>query len=439
MSKPLSKAELMHRLLWGFHPTPPVQYRDENWLSGKGVDLRLIERSNGSLEWAQASRNRSLKRLPFNTVLNLVASNMSAMLTAFDWRALVELAELKAMGMDKISTEESMVIPEYEIKAAAFADDPAWTWNRIPFVPSLKSDPGLWKEVLSRITTNAVPFTAWLYSLFRLESDRTICPWVYGPGGVGKSRMLQSIMDLFGSAAETKDASRPLGRFGLSSIENLRLLHWSEACPDFIRSPNWKSLTGEKRIEIERKYQDTRMVELMTKFVISSNVLPNVPPGNAALRRLMLVNFDSRPNTVLNGEEVDVGLADGMAWLLAIGKQAYEQGALGNIDHGTLTDLKSNDASLNWFNTHFVHRPDAYIPTWEIMPLLEALPLKTKQAIRQEIETEFGIKTYNQTEYINGIKTKVWRNLAWNRGTGTEPNAEPGNANKVTWNQRTEV
>lgn len=416
MTAKLSKTELLYRLAWGFHPTPPQQYRDENWLAGKGIKFRLVQFENGRTEWTESNKENQLTIISQNQVTQLAASFMSAMLLTQDWKQLVDLVQLQAMRMDNFSTEESMVIKSYEVKPAAFADDPSWTWNRIPFIPCSTSQRGIWPEVLARMETNVKPFMAWVYSLFIPHSSRVMAPWIYGPGGTGKSKVIESIVNLFGNTALVKQAGKQIGRFDLWNIADARLVHFAEAASNFCQSSNWKAVTGDNTIEIERKYEDSRLVNLKSKFVITSNHLPDVT-DEADMRRLILVPFGQISGTVLSGQLAEIALRDGMPWMLSEAKKEYEADSeMTGVDRSILKDIRDDSWDVELFHKHFEPAPDGFVTANSVADFFDSLGWNRKQAkdFKLAVSKAFPlIKPISMVKRVNGKVVKVWEGLKW--------------------------
>lgn len=149
-----------------------------------------------------------------------------------------------------------------------------------------------WNNLMSRIADHKI-LMAWIGSLFDPDSQRQQYIWLYGKGGEGKGSLIRAITKILGCAASSETIYDIENRFWTFGIRDRRLVVFPDCDnPDFISTGIFKSLTGEDEIRMEKKAGEIWSQHIDAKFLISSNVKPNISSGNADLRRCLIFNVE---------------------------------------------------------------------------------------------------------------------------------------------------
>ncbi len=293
-----------------------------------GCDLRLVGLKRG-LQWCRHKGNQELCPIARDEVERTIAAVVMGPSSDFGSKDIAEIrkmAELLAEKQDKNSSEK-MIIPEDDVAPVRSLTNTGWCYKRLPFDPDINADPTIWQEeVFTRIKTNLDPFLAWIGSLFDPRSNREKYVWMWGAGETGKSTITEVILEMFGDAGATRRHKKIDSNWFTSTLVGVRLCHLPEARADLVGNGDWKTLTGERYHEIERKGEQPRNATLHTKFLITSNDQPTLPHGNEHLRRIVLVETakpDGWVATRTTDETMSL-LRDGLPWFLARCADEYE-------------------------------------------------------------------------------------------------------------------
>lgn len=303
-------------------------------LKRNGMDVRLMELSNGARRWVRVTADKVVSLIDEEAIANKLASLLFFVfpndynLSSKDVREIIAVAAQLAESRDNASDEAS-VIMDADIKPVLFKSQPGWTWHRIPYDPD-ESDAAAaeyWEtEVFPRFKKNKDGFLAWCGSLFDDNSPRVLCPWLFGEGSSGKGTLAMFIMESMGPAGTTVDAEHlAFNRFGLEILEGKRFAFIDEAPAKTPTSAKFKRLTGERVQMVDRKGQKALPMRIDAKFMYASNQFPHIKAGKEFARRIMPVPFeaiDGIPNR--NKQEV-IGMMHKFApyfWAQAL--NAYE-------------------------------------------------------------------------------------------------------------------
>jgi hypothetical protein len=203
-----------------------------------------------------------------------------------DFRGLFTVASSKEVADRVISIAPKLL--EFP-PAVGELSCPSLVFKRLPFdAPPDGSAPcPLFRELLSR-SSSPDTIAAFVGSLFYKESDRQQYLYLYGDGNDGKGSLCRVLWELLGGASTALQPNVNSNRFWNSQIIGKRLGIFSDS--DHVwwfTSGEFKSLTGNDPIFIDRKGEAGHTSKHDCKFIVSSNIRPDISGQRADMRRLL--------------------------------------------------------------------------------------------------------------------------------------------------------
>lgn len=285
-----------------------------------------------------------------------------AKLAKFSAYAYENEARIKVEKLNKDAIEvqyEPLIISETDVVPVRELSEPGWCWKRLDFDADPWGVQGAWMdEVRPRVKTNWFSFCAFIGSLFDPHSTRERYVWLYGGGSSGKSTICEAIMEVFGSAAATRNPAKIKEKWFTASIQGKRLVVLNEASASTINSGFWKSLTGDEYHECENKGEKIFTARADAKFIITSNDYPDIASGKENSRRIILVETEVPdgwvPTDENTKERTKERLREGWPWFLSYCKEAYEQNRrLVPEEMETVEDIQGEDENEEKFHANF--------------------------------------------------------------------------------------
>lgn len=381
-----------------------------------GKDLRLIGLKKG-LQWVEHKGNQELVPISSNEVDRSIAKVVLANEQDFGSKDISEIRRMAELYAEKedINPFDKMIIPEQFVSPVRTKSDRGWCYKKLDFDPDINSDPTIWtEEVFPRIKTNLEPFLAWIGSLFDHHSNREKYIWMWGGGETGKSTITEVILELFGSAAATRRHRKIESNWFTSTLVGIRLCHIPEARPDMVGNGEWKTLTGEKYHEIEKKGEQPRDATLYTKFLITSNDQPNLPHGNEHLRRIVLVETVKPEGWVATrtAEETKELLRRGFPWFLAVCLNEYRKNKKISCDTSDAENLQEECPHAIMFERLFKLDDHGQCSISEIRNVTELYKKGDLSKFISWCEKTYGVKRKQLSATQKGI-CGMRRKSAW--------------------------
>ena len=117
--------------------------------------------------------------------------------------------------------------------------------------------------------------------------------WIYGKGAVGKTLLINSIVNHIGKEFVHETTISAFGdRFFASKVYDKRLIICEEGDADDMSSNTLKRFVGDGRLSVEHKFQNGAItVKNQAMVVVISNDLPNVKLDEATRRRIIFCHF----------------------------------------------------------------------------------------------------------------------------------------------------
>jgi hypothetical protein len=125
-------------------------------------------------------------------------------------------------------------------------------------------------------------------SIYDLRADRKQAIWCYGEKDSGKSQIAWLVAELAGRAnAAQLDGNWDKDGYGKAALIGKRVAVVGEAPSKFLRSDDFKSLTGDSIHMIREKYKGGYSAKINCLFFFSSNEEPKVPHDTALIERII--------------------------------------------------------------------------------------------------------------------------------------------------------
>jgi hypothetical protein len=237
---------------------------------------------------------------------------------ALDAAGAVKAKDTWIMATDPIS----------EPKQILMKSEPGICYNRLPFDPIYdESKHPLFSEMLSR-TTNAKAFAAFFGSLFYEKSDRSQYVWLFGEGDNGKGSWILFAMRVFGLAAgavstPTRSPGGGYDKHWSTQLIGKRLIAFTDVDDyTFVKSGLFKSITGNDRIPIERKFKDAYTASLSCKYIFASNERPQV--GDQKADRKRIIYCEMQPFSGEADSEYNARVWQEAPYIIATCRKMYE-------------------------------------------------------------------------------------------------------------------
>ncbi|PKG24277.1 DNA primase family protein [Niallia nealsonii] len=127
-----------------------------------------------------------------------------------------------------------------------------------------------------------------------LENKLQEAFFFYGTGSNGKSTLINVITHLFGKEnIASVSLSSLCGRFGFQNLPNKIANFSTENELTSINTQNFKAITGNDSVEIERKHKDSYTAKLFCTLYLLFNTLPDTKDFSYAyFRRICLIPFN---------------------------------------------------------------------------------------------------------------------------------------------------
>lgn len=178
-------------------------------------------------------------------------------------------------------------------KPVAFASDPELAMARLDFDPkpvdrdALKLEAPHFARILERLT-NAEAFCMRVGSFYDVKADRKQACWISGPGDTGKSVLPWLIDELLpGGTTSLSPSLIEKTSFWIAKLVGKRVAHVKEAAAKFIRTSEFKSITGDSVHAINEKNQPMFDARIDALLFFYSNEAPEIPRDDALMKRVI--------------------------------------------------------------------------------------------------------------------------------------------------------
>lgn len=172
-----------------------------------------------------------------------------------------------------------------------WASDPRPAHHKLPFDPLPISDltdgAPLFAEMMTR-TTNSQALMAYIGSIFDEASYRQQYAWIYGGGRNGKGALVRCLADLLGHTYASEEVPNADSKHWTSGLLGKRLVVFADCNnASFVTSGRFKSLTGDDKIRVEIKRGAILSLDILAKYMFTSNERPRISSTTADMRRII--------------------------------------------------------------------------------------------------------------------------------------------------------
>lgn len=286
-------------------------------------------------------------------------------------------------------------------KPVAFKSDPALCMTRLDFDPidtdNIELTAPMFASILSRVRTNRLALCQRIGSIYDFNADRKQAVWISGPGDAGKSQIEWLLQVLSGgSFGILQGFDKPFWKAAIVG-KRVGLVH--EAPAKFLRSDDFKSLTGDETHAVNDKFEKAVVVKLSALIFFSSNQEPEIPHDDALIARII----DCRMDPVPPGDRIEepflrAKLIEELPYIAGYCLAAYRR--LGNhgripCEQAELQDTIGRYEAdyLDLLEHHFIADPAAFV---------------TRSRMREIVEERFGKDPRHQQHVKRVLKNRLF-------------------------------
>ena len=293
-------------------------------------------------------------------------------------------------------------------KPILWRDEKGIAFQRLPFNPNpavtidtLAEKAPLFWGVLQRME-NHLAFAQRLGSLLDPEADRKQAVWVWGEQDAGKSTIQSMLHELIPNFSIMSTEGRRSGHWK-TSLVGARLLTESEADPEFLKTSEFKALTGEDEFEVNPKFVRPHKVRLDAILFLFSNDAPEIE-NSGPMRNRVIPCFISRldPGVRLGRKETRRKLQAEREFILQYCWNVYKamRGTTIEFD-STRLDAVIEAGEQSWldiFDRFFVVNPLGFVTAADFGRVCSIVRLSAaeKKVLRRYLVSAYGI-TYQYT------------------------------------------
>jgi hypothetical protein len=172
-----------------------------------------------------------------------------------------------------------------EIAPIRFFSQSGLCWHKSAYDPLGDTCPPAWSTYAR--CSNWRALCAWFWVVCT-GGPRHQYVWLTGPGGSGKSVLVSALESCFGRSFATTDLDKMESPYFGSEIEGKRLVHIPEARSKFVMSDQFKHMTGDTSIRVERKFETVYNATNISMFIFTSNHPPELSNEPEHMRRIIL-------------------------------------------------------------------------------------------------------------------------------------------------------
>ena len=257
-------------------------------------------------------------------------------------------------------------------------------------------------------------------SMMDPEASRKQVIWLFGAPDAGKSAIEAMLQNLIGKAHHAMmSVTGRRSAFWLSSLAGKRLVTESEADPAFLRTEEFRAITGDDVVQIEQKYQMPRTITLDAMFFFFSNHAPEVANLGEIRNRVIpcwIAPIDAEER--LDAKEVQRLLIDEREHVLSYCWNVYSQMRAQTIEF----DAARMDAAIDSyeqdmvdiFERFFVSDPGGFVTAAEFGKVMSysRVTAAEKKQFRRYLETAHGVPYQYASARVGGVKHKILKGIS---------------------------
>lgn len=181
-------------------------------------------------------------------------------------------------------------------KAIGFLSDKDTVFHRMGFDPkpidraTLEKEAPIFSDYLSRMT-NADAFCARVGSIFDLRANRKQVIWITGEKDCGKTNLIEFLAMMVGTAYVPIDSDSFKEKYWKEPLIGKRVALVDDATPEFLRTTNFKRITGGKLHQVRPFGGKSFQAKLEPLFFFTSNADPEMPNDDALIGRVIFCHI----------------------------------------------------------------------------------------------------------------------------------------------------
>lgn len=239
-------------------------------------------------------------------------------------------------------------------------------------------------------------FMSWIASVLIANNQGKQALYMHGRGNDAKSVIANVLGNYFGEACTSINKNSMTNQFGLSKLENKRLVIMADNKNPKIMHTEWvHNLTGGDSVDIERKQEKSYSAKLFGKLMVMSNIPPEIKVDERnQVSRLIYLRLITRSNTYL--AEHGLGSFDQEGNFLFYGDSSFQENLQDELNYflhdclrlydlicptdseipippGMLKELESTCADpasaglADFIEDHFVAVPDGFVTSKQLV------------------------------------------------------------------------
>lgn len=257
-------------------------------------------------------------------------------------------------------------------KPVAFKSDPELCMTRLPFDPMPISDheallavAPMFAQMIERVS-NRDAFCMRLGSIFDHTADRKQAVWMSGPQDAGKSVFAWLLQVLSGQSYGILNNTELKTPYWRAQLVGKRIGIVNEAAARFIRSDEFKAITGDEEHPINQKNQPVFIAKLPVLLFFFSNDPPEIPHDDALILRIIDCRIGAIGDEKLTQAAVREKLLSELPFISGYCLSLYQQLQAGGripCDRNTLAETidKYEATYLDFIESHYVEDHEGYI------------------------------------------------------------------------------
>jgi hypothetical protein len=269
-------------------------------------------------------------------------------------------------------------------------------------------------------------FMAWIASVLISNNNGKQALYMHGRGNDAKSVIANVLTDYLQEAATSINKNSMSNQFGLSKLENKRLVVMADNKNPKIMHTEWvHNLTGGDSVDVERKQKQSYSDQLFGKLMIMSNIPPEIKIDERnQVSRLIYLRLISRSNEYL--AEQGLGSFDGEGNFCFYGDSSFKDNLYAELEYffhdclrvykhicptdselpipsGMMQELENTCADptsaglMDFLADHFVMVPDGFVSSKDLV-----------ETCKLELE-DYGV-SYNNNFVLSDIYSTLYNN-----------------------------
>jgi len=257
-------------------------------------------------------------------------------------------------------------------------------------------------------------------SMLDPNASRKQVIWLFGAHDVGKSAIQAMIQNLFGYGHYVvMSATGRKSVFWMSSLAGKRLVTESEADPAYLRTEEFRAVTGDDVVQVEQKYQMPRTITLDAIFFFFSNHAPEVANLGEIRNRVIpcwIAPLD--PKDVIDAAEVQKMLLAERETVLSYCWNVYSQMRTKTIEF----DASRMDSAIeayeqdmvDIFERFFVQDPAGFVTAADFGKVMSysRVTAAEKKQFRRYLETSHSVPYQYASARVGGVKCKILKGIS---------------------------